>query len=75
MDGPFRARRVAATIAWLFALGGRIPISEEVAAVLRIEYRIRYYVSRSDGNLEGDIVHGTQNVATFAGVAWSFGPK
>lgn len=23
----------------------------------------------------GDIVHGTQNVTPFAGVAWSFGPE
>jgi hypothetical protein len=63
--------RTHPTIAWLFALGGSVPLSEDVAAVLRVEYRIRYYVSRGGEDLDAKIVHGTQNVTPFVGVGWS----
>lgn len=67
--------RTHPTIAWLFAIGGTLPITDELAACLRIEYRIRYYTSRSGEALEDDTVHGTQNVTPFVGVAWRFGPS
>lgn len=67
--------RTHPTIAWLFALGASVPVNEDVSAVLRVEYRIRYYVSRSGDALEGEIVHGTQNVTPFFGVRWTFGPR
>jgi hypothetical protein len=67
--------RTHPTIAWLFALGASVPLSEDVSAVLRVEYRIRYYVSRSGDALGGEIVHGTQNVTPFFGVGWRFGPR
>lgn len=67
--------RTHPTIAWLFAIGGSIPVSEGVAAVFRLEYRIRYYTTRAGEALDDEIVHGTQNITPFAGVAWSFGPR
>jgi hypothetical protein len=66
--------RTHPTIAWLLALGGMVPVSDEVDLALRIEYRIRYYVSRGGEALQSDIVHGTQNVTPFIGFAWRFGP-
>jgi hypothetical protein len=67
--------RTHPTIAWLFAIGGAVPVSDELAVVLRIEYRIRYYVTRSGDALKDEVVHGTQNVTPFMGVGWTFGPR
>ena len=67
--------RTHPTIAWLFALGGSVPLTDELAVALRIEYRIRYYNRRGGEALAGDVVHGTQNITPFVGVAWSFGPR
>jgi hypothetical protein len=40
--------------------------------VLRLQYRIRYYVERSGAQLANGMVQGTQNYTPFAGVAWTF---
>lgn len=69
------ALRTHPTIAWLFALGGGLPVTDALSAVLRVEYRVRYYVSRGGSALGGDIVHGTQNLTPLIGVAWSLGPR
>jgi hypothetical protein len=66
--------RTSASVAWTFALGGRIPIVEGLDLVLRMQYRIRYYDARGSSPLAGGAVHGTQNFTPFAGIAWSFGP-
>jgi hypothetical protein len=63
----------SASVAWAFALGGRIPIVRDLDLVLRVQYRIRYYDERSDARLSGGAVHGTQNYTPFAGIAWTFG--
>jgi hypothetical protein len=67
--------RTHPTIAWLFALGGTVPVTDEVAVALRIEYRIRYYTRRGGEPFADEIVHGTQNITPFVGVAWTFGPR
>jgi hypothetical protein len=66
--------RTSATVAWSFALGGRIELARDVDLVLRMQYRIRYYDERDGSRLAGGTVHGTQNFTPFVGVAWSFGP-
>lgn len=69
------ALRTHPTIAWLFTIGGTLPVTEDLGVALRLEYRIRYYVRRGSSPLADDVVHGTQNVTPFAGVAWRFGPR
>jgi hypothetical protein len=63
----------SASVAWAFALGGRIPIVRDLDLVLRMQYRIRYYDERSGVPLSGGTVHGTQNYTPVAGIAWTFG--
>lgn len=60
------------SVAWLFAAGAGVPLTESLQAVLRIEYRVRYYDRRTSGKLADRLVHGTQSLAPFFGVAWSF---
>jgi len=64
--------RTSPTIAWSLAIGGRMPIVRDVDLVLRLQYRVRYYVSRADSPLDG-LAHGTQNFTPFIGIAWSIG--
>lgn len=40
--------------------------------MFRIEYRIRYYTSRGGEDLAGEVVHGTQDITPFVGVAYTF---
>jgi hypothetical protein len=61
------------TIAWMFALGGSVPIVGNLDLVLRMEYRVRYYNRRGGEALANNMVHGTQNFTPFAGVAYRFG--
>lgn len=70
VDGTLRT---SASVAWSFAVGGRIPIVDTLDLVLRMQYRIRYYDARGGWALAGGAVHGTQNYTPFVGVAWSFG--
>lgn len=65
--------RTSASAAWSFALGGRVELTDTLGLVLRMQYRIRYYDTRSGARLAGGAVHGTQNFTPFVGVAWSFG--
>lgn len=60
------------TIAWMFAAGATLPIDGGLSALLRVEYRIRYYSRRGGEPLAGDIVHGTQSLMPFVGVAYRF---
>ena len=57
-------------VAWLFAVGAGVPIIDGLQAVLRIEYRVRYYDRRTSGDLDSSLVHGTQNLTPFVGIAW-----
>lgn len=62
-------------IAWLVAFGGGVPVLEDLQVVFRIEYRVRYYVSRGGDRLDpsgnDEISHGTQNLTPFIGIAWT----
>ena len=64
------ALRTSPTIAWMLNLGAGVPITEHLQGVLRLEYRVRYYDRRGDQDLADDIVHGTQNLTPFVGLAW-----
>jgi hypothetical protein len=68
------ALRTLPTVAWIANFGGGVPLTEELELVLRLEYRVRYYDRRGSDKLrtaEGDeVVHGTQNLTPFVGVAW-----
>jgi hypothetical protein len=66
--------RTSASVAWSFALGGRVALTDTLDLVLRMQYRIRYYDTRGGARLAGGTVHGTQNFTPFVGIAWSFGP-
>lgn len=60
------------TVSWLFAVGAGVPLTPSLQAVLRVEYRVRYYNRRSDGLLADNLVHGTQNLLPFVGLGWTF---
>lgn len=61
---------VLPSVAWMFTVGGGVPITDSLELVLRMEYRIRYYNRRGGSPLEGGMVHGSQNITPFMGVAW-----
>jgi hypothetical protein len=63
------AFRTLPSVAWVLALGGDVPLADRVDLVLRLEYRVRYYDRRGGDPLAGDVVHGTQNLTPFVGVA------
>ena len=67
VDGLFR---VSPRVAWSFGVGAFVPVHRNVDVVLRIQYRVRYYDQRGGSALANDVVHGTQNLAPFLGVAW-----
>jgi hypothetical protein len=68
-DGAFTT---SPTIAWLLALGGSVPLKDNLELVLRLEYRVRYYTKRGGNALKNNIVHGTQNLTPLVGVSWLF---
>jgi hypothetical protein len=57
-------------VSWYVAIGGSFEVMEHLDVVMRMEYRVRYYNRRSDGALANEMVHGTQNITPFLGVAW-----
>lgn len=59
-------------IAWLLTIGGNVPLGSRIDLVLRMEYRIRYYGSRGGNPIMDDVIHGTQDITPFAGVAVHF---
>lgn len=61
------------SIRWLLAVGGRVPLADNLDLALRLEYRFRYYDSRDGEPFAGQIEHGTQNVGMFVGVSWALG--
>ena len=67
------ALRTHPTIAWMFGLGGAVPVTDELSVALRVEYRVRYYDRRGGHELADETVHGTQNLTPFMGIAWNFG--
>ncbi len=64
------ALRTHPTIAWMLGIGGGVPIDERFELALRLQYRVRYYNRRDGEKLQGDLVHGTQNFTSFAGIVW-----
>lgn len=67
VDGLFR---VSPRVAWSFGLGAFVPVHANVDVVIRLQYRVRYYDQRGGSSLANDVVHGTQNLVPFVGVAW-----
>lgn len=60
------------SIAWLFSLGGRFDIYENIDVMLKLEYRPRYYSARGGTALINDIEHGTQSIVPVIGMTYSF---
>lgn len=67
-DGAFAA---SPTTAWLVGLGAAVDLYGPLQAVVRINYRIRYYETRGGRDLDQGLGHGTQDVIPFVGVAWA----
>lgn len=63
------ALRTSGMVAWLLGVGGQLPVTAQLDAVFRFEYRVRYYDAR-DEPLVDKLVHGTQEFSPFIGVAW-----
>ncbi len=59
-------------VAWLLGLGGNIPVCENLDAVIKVEYRVRYYTQRGREDILDGVEHGTQSIAPLVGVAWHF---
>lgn len=68
-DGSFSLHP---TIAWMVSLGGNFPLYEKFDALIKIEYRPRYYSERNGKTLINDIEHGTQSIVPVIGVAYQF---
>ncbi len=62
--------RTSPAVAWLLALGGAIPLDDNLDLVLKLEYRVRYYDERGGDPLFDTIEHGTQSIAPLIGLAW-----
>lgn len=69
------ALRTSRAVAYLFGVGAGIPLNKNLQAVVRIEYRIRYYDRRAGQPLIDETVHGTQNLTPFIGLAWRPGRR
>ncbi len=68
-DGLFVGSR---SVAWLLGFGVNVPLSDSVALLLRLDYRIRYFVSRGGEDLAGGLEHGGQSIVPRVGVSASF---
>jgi hypothetical protein len=68
-EGAFRT---TPGVSWRFALGGVVPVWRQLHVLLRVGYRVRYYVTRGGEDLEDRMAHGTQDFTPFVGAAWRF---
>jgi hypothetical protein len=59
-------------IAWLLAAGVAAELSPDLALTVRLSYRVRYYNRRGGEPLADELVHGTQDLTPFFGVAYRF---
>lgn len=59
------------SFAWLISAGGNLPVAEDLAVVLRVDFVIRYYNQRGGEPLDGNINHGTQSLSPSIGIAWT----
>lgn len=57
-------------IAWLLGIGGKLSITDDISAVIKIEYRFRYYSKRNGEEFIDGIEHGTQSVAPYIGIMY-----
>ncbi|KAA3611218.1 MAG: hypothetical protein D8M58_14700 [Calditrichaeota bacterium] len=55
-------------VAWMVNVGGFIPLSDNIDASLKIEYRGRYYLKRDGKKLLDNIDHGTQSIVPVIGL-------
>jgi hypothetical protein len=58
--------------AWIFGLGGTIPLAGALEATLRIEYRYHYYSGRGGEPLADDLMLGSQAIRPHLGVQYRF---
>ena len=56
------------SVAWVFNIGGQVPINGKLSAYFGIEYRARYYNQRGGVSLQDNVVFGTQNFTPLFGV-------
>jgi len=57
------------SVAWVFNIGGNVPLTEKLGVYFGIEYRARYYNERGGVLLQDNIVFGTQNFTPLFGVS------
>lgn len=60
------------TVAWLIALGGSVPITDNLDLLVTAEYRLRYYTRRSGDPILDNLEHGTQSLVPLVGIRWSW---
>jgi hypothetical protein len=68
-DGLFVGSRA---VAWMLAFGGAIPVADDLDVTLRVQYRIRYLVSRGGEDLAGDEELGNMHLSPSAGLGYRF---
>jgi hypothetical protein len=68
-DGVFVGSRA---VAWMLAVGGAIPVRRDLDVTLRLQFRIRYLVSRGGEDLAGDEELGNMFVSPSIGVGYRF---
>lgn len=60
------------SVAFFGGLGVAVPFGEQLALVVRFEYRLRYYKGREGRAFQGKFEHGTQKITPFIGVSWKW---
>lgn len=67
-DGTFVGSRA---VAWTLGVGGEVPLAEGLALTLRLQFRIRYLVSRGGEPLAGDEESGQMLLWPYAGLRYA----
>lgn len=58
--------------AWVLTPGARVPLTESIDLLLKIEYRFLYYSSRGGRDLPGDQLYGNQAIRPQIGLSGRF---
>jgi len=67
-DGTFVGSRA---VAWTLGLGGEVPLAEGLALTLRLQFRIRYLVSRGGEPLDADEEFGQMLLWPYIGLRYA----
>lgn len=59
-------------VAWLFGVGGQLPLSERVGLFARLDFRVRYFGTRGGAALAGERELGGISITPMLGAAYSF---